>query len=93
MKNEEVSALDALKVWWAYTWRAALGAFGLAVALGFVAGLVAVMAHIGNETFVPVAQILGGIVGTLWSVYAMRLTLQTKFRGFRIVLVREDTGA
>lgn len=72
----------AIRVWWAFTWRALLagflGAFVVGLLVGFVEGL------LGGARHPAMGAIIGVIWGTPASVWAMRSALGRTYSGFRI---------
>jgi len=94
MSEMDVTFGRALRIWWAFTWRAVLFSFVLGAAAGAIIGIVIpiVGPQLGlqdpNGTIQGVAQIVGGLLGIAMSIWAVKLSLSKRdFGGFRVVLV------
>ncbi|GAA0548543.1 type III secretory pathway component EscS [Rhizomicrobium palustre] len=82
---------QVVAIWWLLVWRGAVGAFVLAFVIGFVLGLAAAITHFTSIEGVKVyAQIAGGAIGLIWSLFVTLMALRKKYRGFRIALIQVD---
>jgi hypothetical protein len=72
----------ATRVWWAFTWRAVLVGFFLALFVGFLVGVVDGAGGVGRH---PAHVVLVGMACAIpASVWAMRSALKRTYPGFRI---------
>lgn len=93
MVEREIFWQDVVKIWWAFTWRATLGSFCLGFLAGLLAGFVGAAVAAEAATIQSVGRIAGALIWAIWSVFALRLALRTKYRDFRIILVSHgDAG-
>ena len=90
----EVTFGRALRVWWAFTWRAMLFTVlicgGIGAVIGVVFGIFAPQWGLQDPrgTAQNVAQIVGFVLGLAISVWAVKLSLSKRdFGEFRVVLV------
>lgn len=72
----------ALRIWWAWYWRATLWAFGASFLVGFAQGLLGIRG--------PYAEFIGAVVGLVASVYILKIILRKTFEGFRVEVVSND---
>ncbi len=90
MQELEVTLGRLVRIYWLLIWRSVLGALLIGFALGFILGLV--LGALG----VPLAQIkvisgaVGIVGGAVWGLFCLKMTLQKKYREFRIVLVPRE---
>jgi uncharacterized membrane protein len=86
MQEVEMTAGKLLRIFWLFTWRAFVGGFLIGAIVGFVIGFV--MGATGHSQNISLVTSLAGlVVGTVWSVFAMRMALRKQYRDFRIALV------
>ncbi len=78
----------ALKIWWAYMWRALLAAFALGVLLGIVAAFIATISTIPPAISIIFATILPFFGGIGISIYVFKYILSKKFSDFRVAIVK-----
>jgi ABC-type amino acid transport system permease subunit len=103
---DELAARERLRVWWAFFWRglvitlcsAAGGAIAGAV-LGLFAGIAVGILGYDAHSHGPqlLFKVLGGaagfLVGVALSWQYVRWLFRARLAGFRLVLVREPSGA
>ncbi|TBR23751.1 hypothetical protein EPO15_05340 [bacterium] len=79
----------ALKVWWAFLWRAVLGALAAGMLAGVLIGLVTSAVGMSDPSALSgVVSLLGLLIGVGVSAEVMYRVLKKKFKGFAIALVR-----
>lgn len=80
-----------VRIWWLMLWRGVLGAFAISFVAGFALGFVAAITHFAPMDQVKLyGQILGAVIGVIWSLFVTLMALMKKYKGFRIALIRED---
>ena len=82
----------ALKVWWAFVWRAFLLVLLLRVAIVISFSFIGTLLHIPPESMETTANILGLGLGVAISVEVMFRLLRKKFKTFQIILATPDEG-
>ncbi len=87
MEPVELNRTILLRIWWAYTWRALLGAIVLGVGVALLGGSAIIMLG-ADRGYLPAVSLLSTIVSTIWSIYAFRRVLSKDFGDFRISLTR-----
>jgi hypothetical protein len=83
----EVTWGRAVKVWWSIGWRTLVVSVVLGFAVGIVVGIVAAAGGMGTVAASALGQIIGGVLGIIISMWAVRKALTRSFSDFRIVLV------
>ena len=79
----------ALKVWWAFVWRAVLGALAAGMLAGMVIGILTTALGMDDPSALSgVVSLLGMAIGVGVSAEVMYRVLKKKFKGFSIALVR-----
>ena len=89
---EEIQATweHAAKIWWSWVWRAVLWAIPASAAFGFVAGFIMALTGIPIEPNKVYIQIIGGLIGVYFAIFAMKIILTKQFKGYRLALVKTD---
>lgn len=90
MERLEPTRSLALKVWWAFIWRCALGAIVLGFLIGLALGLLAETAGFGRKALGAFNALASLLVGAAVSVEMMYRVLNKKFRDFEIALVQRQ---
>ena len=89
MERLEPTRALALKVWWAFMWRAVLGALAAGLLAGMGLGVVTAALGLRDVSALSgVVSLLGMAVGVGISAEVMYRLLKKQFKGFEIVLVR-----
>ncbi|TPW21813.1 MAG: hypothetical protein FD126_310 [Elusimicrobia bacterium] len=79
----------ALKVWWAFLWRAVLGALAAGMLAGVVIGLLTSALGMQDPSAMSgVVSLLGMVIGVGVSAEVMYRILKKKFKGFAVALIR-----
>lgn len=90
MERIEPTRALAVKVWWAFLWRAALGTVVGSFLLGGFLGLVFVqLLGVSGKAVESIALLAGLAVGFAVSIEAMYRVLKKRFRDFEIALIRQ----
>jgi len=92
MKELELNWRRAIAIWWLLTWRTWIGAIVLGGIVGGIAGGVVAVAGYSVEDNTIYFNIVGGILGLVWSLGVLRMALEKDYRGFRIALIADDDG-
>lgn len=91
MERLEPTRVLALKVWWAFIWRAVLGALAAGVLAGMVIGvLTAALGVTDNSALSGLVSLVGMALGVGVSAEVMYRILKKKFKGFEIALLRTE---
>lgn len=91
MERLEPTRVLALKVWWAFIWRAVLGALAAGVLAGMVIGVVtAALGVTDNSALSGLVSLVGMLLGVGVSAEVMYRILKKKFKGFEIALLRTE---
>ncbi|MBI4423246.1 MAG: hypothetical protein HY554_05945 [Elusimicrobia bacterium] len=90
MARIEPTRALALTVWWAFIWRAVLGAVGAGFAIGLALGLLAQLGVLGQRALENLSAFFGLAVGLLVSVEVMYRVLRKRFKDFEIALVSRE---
>ena len=79
----------ALKVWWAFLWRAVLGALAAGMIAGMVIGLLTSALGMQDPSAMSgVVSLLGMAIGVGVSAEVMYRVLKKKFKGFAVALIK-----
>ena len=79
----------ALKVWWAFVWRAVLGALAAGMLAGVVIGIATTALGMEDPSALSgVVSLLGMLIGVGVSAEVMYRVLKKKFTGFSVALIR-----
>ena len=79
----------ALKVWWAFLWRAVLGALAAGMLAGVVIGLLTSALGMQDPSAMSgVVSLLGMAIGVGVSAEVMYRVLKKKFKGFAVALIK-----
>ena len=79
----------ALKGWWAFLWRAVLGALAAGLLAGVAIGVMTSALGMSNPSALSgVVSLLGLCIGIGVSAEVMYRILKKKFKGFSIALIR-----
>ena len=87
MNRIEPTRKLALKVWWAFLWRAAAGAVAGGFVIGVLLGFAARFTGMGPRAVENIAGFLGLAIGLGVSVEMMYRVLRKRFKDFEIALV------
>ncbi|MBI2362509.1 MAG: hypothetical protein HYV15_03900 [Elusimicrobia bacterium] len=91
MERLEPTRTLALKVWWAFIWRAVLGALAAGVLAGMVIGVLTTATGMtDNSALSGLVSLVGMVLGVGVSAEVMYRVLKKKFKGFEIALVRTE---
>jgi xanthosine utilization system XapX-like protein len=90
MERIEPTRALALKIWWAFMWRAVLAALAAGFAIGLVVGLLSVLLGLAPEAVSTISGFLGLVLGAGVSIEVMYRLLRKKFDGFEIAIVRAE---
>lgn len=90
--REEITDLLALKLWWAFTWRALSMAIISGIAVGIVIGLIAGVAGSSPEEMQGPSMIAGGFMGIFVSVKVFKYLMTRGFGQYKLVVVSNDAG-
>lgn len=90
MERIEPTRSLALKVWWAFMWRAVVFALLSGFAVGIVVGLLSVLLRLAPESVSTLSGLLGLVLGAVVSIEVMYRLLGKKFDGFEIALIRTE---
>jgi len=90
MERIEPTRGIALKVWWAFIWRAVLFALLAGFVVGLAVGLVAAVLRLTTEQISPIAGFFGIVIGAAVSIEVMYRLLRKKFSGFEIAIVKRE---
>jgi hypothetical protein len=88
MERIEPTRAIALKVWWAFIWRAVVFALLSGFAVGLGVGLLAAALKLTPEQISPIAGFFGLVIGAGVSIEVMFRLLRKKFQGFEIAIVK-----
>lgn len=88
MENIELTPMIVLRVWWAYTWRAFLGAAAIGFVIGLILGLLGSALGVDRADLSVVNLVIGFPIGVIWSIFAFRMVLAKNFGDFKICLVK-----
>ena len=89
MERLEPTRALALKVWWAFIWRAVVGALAVGILAGMALGLVTSALGIRDVSALQgLVSIIGMATGVGISAEVMYRVLKKKFKGFSIALIR-----
>ena len=89
MERLEPTRALALKVWWAFMWRAVLGALAAGLLAGMGLGVVTAALGLRDVSALQgVVSLLGMAIGVGISAEVMYRILKKRFKGFEIVLLR-----
>jgi len=81
----------AVKVWWAFMWRSALGTLAAGFVVGMGLGLAAQALSLPAAALDALSAVAGLALGVGISIEVMFRVLRQKFTGFEIALVeRQD---
>ncbi|MFH1725094.1 MAG: hypothetical protein ABII00_10810 [Elusimicrobiota bacterium] len=86
----EPTRLLALKVWWAFIWRAVAFAALVGFLVGVVFGVLSMIVRVDPVALSGVSGLLGITLGIGVSIEVMYRVLRKKFAGFEIALIRSD---
>lgn len=89
MERLEPTRALALKVWWAFIWRAVLLTMAGGFLLGVVFGLLGALLGLGVDALSGLAGFLGLVLGAVVSVEVMFRILKKKFAGFELALLHD----
>lgn len=79
----------ALKVWWAFLWRAVVGALAAGMLAGVVIGLLTSALGMQDPSAMSgVVSLLGMAIGVGVSAEVMYRVLKKKFKGFAVALIK-----
>ena len=79
----------ALRVWWAFIWRAVLGALAAGMLAGVVIGVVSMALKLEDPSALSgLVSLIGMAIGVGVSAEVMYRLLKKKFKGFSIALIR-----
>ena len=88
MQTETPTFTLALKVWWAWLWRAAILAIGISFAVGFVLGIIKTVLGL-PEMFLLVNLLAGFAIGFYFSVRVLRNMMVKGFgKKYRLAVVK-----
>jgi hypothetical protein len=87
MQELPVTWQRTASVWWLIVWRAGLGAAILGGIIGAIIGFVGAAMGGSIQSIVIFSQLVGAVVGLVWSFVAVGMALRKKYRGFRLALV------
>jgi len=90
MERIEPTRQLALKVWWAFIWRAIVFAVLSGFLIGIVFGVLALVVRADPEAMSGVSGLLGLVLGIGVSVEVMFRVLKKKFDGFEVALIRSE---
>ena len=84
----------AVKLWWAFAWRAGLLVGSANAMLEIILGprVLGALFGVSAATVEPYVTISNVIVGSILSIYAIQLVLRKKYREFSICLVPTGPG-
>ncbi|QQG35305.1 MAG: hypothetical protein HYS17_07030 [Micavibrio aeruginosavorus] len=89
MNEIDPTFLIALRVWWAWCWRAILLALGAAFVFGFIVGLAGAAVGLDKNSITYIGGAGGFVLGLFFSVHVMKRILKKSFGHFRIALIRQ----
>ena len=87
MNRIEPTRLLALKVWWAFLWRAAAGAVAGGFVIGVLLGFAARFTGMGPRAVKNLSAFLGLAIGLGVSIEVMYRVLRKRFTDFEIALL------
>ncbi|PJB23140.1 MAG: hypothetical protein CO113_18860 [Elusimicrobia bacterium CG_4_9_14_3_um_filter_62_55] len=90
MERLEPTRQLALKIWWAFIWRAVIIAVLGGFAVGVVFGALSVAIRVDPQALNGVSGLLGLGIGAVVSIEVMFRILKKKFNGFEIALLTTD---
>ncbi|MBI5245305.1 MAG: hypothetical protein HY922_16705 [Elusimicrobia bacterium] len=88
MERIEPTRAVALKVWWAFLWRAVVFSLLCGVAAGLALAVISAALRLRPEQISPIAGLSGVVIGGAVSIEVMYRVLGKKFKGFEIALIR-----
>ncbi|MFA6091834.1 MAG: hypothetical protein WCU88_02175 [Elusimicrobiota bacterium] len=92
MERIEPTRVLALKVWWAFMWRALLAALVTGVVLGTVFTILGMLLGLPMEALTAFSGLLGLVLGAAVSVEMMYRALRTKYGDVEIAFTRSLEG-
>ncbi|BDX04711.1 hypothetical protein [Planctobacterium marinum] len=92
MEEIQVTWKWTVKVWWSWFWRAMLWTFPTAFAVGFVIGMASAIMGLNTSEIGTYSQLLGGLIGLFFGIYALKVVLTKKFNGYRLALVKTESS-
>jgi hypothetical protein len=90
MERIEPTRQLAVKVWWAFIWRAFLMVMAAGFVVGLVFGLLGSAVGLSQETMGGISSFLGLVIGVGVSIEVMYRILRKKFKGFEIAVIRAE---
>ncbi|MFA6030816.1 MAG: hypothetical protein WC969_13240 [Elusimicrobiota bacterium] len=90
MERIEPTRALALKVWWAFMWRAVVFALLAGFVIGIAFGLFSAVFGLKPETIGGFAGLLGLVLGIGVSIEVMFRVLRKKFDGFELALLKSE---
>jgi hypothetical protein len=92
MQELEITPGRLLRIYWLFVWRAVIGSLLMGAVAGFVIGLIMAAAGAAREQMTIMTSIAGAIVGLIWSIAALKMALEKRYKGFRIALIARDVA-
>ena len=92
MNQSQIDYEKTLSIWWSMTWRVLIFSTILGFIFIFIGGFVAVLAgypEAGNT----VGQLTGALVSVPVFIWALKVALSKKHKGYSVRLVRETIPA
>ncbi len=90
MNELEVTWGRALKVWWSIVWRAMLFSFIAGAVAGFLIGFFGSIAGMDPKAIPIYSGLAGMVVAIPVGIWVVKVVLQKRFSGYRLVLVATE---
>jgi ABC-type amino acid transport system permease subunit len=88
MQELEITWQRAVRIWWAWLWRALALSLVCGGVIGFAIGFFGAM--LGFRNIDPLITVVGLVVGVVAGVAMLVTALKKKYPGFRVALVAQN---
>jgi ABC-type multidrug transport system permease subunit len=89
MNEIDPTYLIAVRVWWAWCWRAVLLGFGMALLFGIAIGFAGAIIGLDKNVVTSVGGIAGFFIGLFFSIHVMKGMLSKNFGSFRVAVIKQ----
>lgn len=81
------------RVWWLIFWRGTAISIAAGTVVGFIVGLISKLLGLDPGLKTAIIAVAGATLGLLGGLLAVSMALRKRYRGFRLVIVKDGPGA